>query len=566
VACIEKIKHEVDYCTSDKGLQVFYDDATGRYTGYCFSCASRGLEAYVDKPYKEGVEREPPKTKTKEQVQLEIEEIKQLLYPNFVYRGIQPDYFRRSGIRMGFSEYDGVTPNSFNFPYTEKGKLLGYKTILLNKKAMWSVGTIKGADLFNWEIAKKKGTKRLYITEGEWDCLALEQMLETSSGGKYKYAVASLPHGASSAASVLGRMKKEIDTLFEEVVLVFDNDEAGWNAVKEAQKVFPTVLEAPHIAGVKDANEALEKKQHQTFIDFVMWKARKPTIQGVVTVSEAMERGSKEPEMGLSYPWDKVTKVMYGQRFGEATCVAGGVGCGKTVILHETSAWNAVKHKVPCFVALLEEQNIKTCWNIAAKVDSIPYNRPEIFNKHKEQYYETMKFLEDKIFMWNSEGNSSYRFDLPEILNAIRFNHAEYGCRFAYIDNMTRLADQMSTSEANEFINRYSSEIANLAAELNIHITLFSHLNPPKGRDSVSHEEGGEVYPAQLTGSRGVMRSFPNLIGFERNKMAEGDKKNNSFISIIKNRDYGDEQKIKTQYSPLTGRLLEFEWQGESLY
>lgn len=428
----------------------------------------------------------------------------------------------------------------------------------------WSVGEIVGCDLFNWEVAKKRGTKRLYVTEGEWDCLSLEYMLDHTFGqnGKYRHAVVSIPHGAGSAAPTLGRMRKEIEELFDEIVLVFDNDEAGVNAVKEVQKVLPNVLEAPHVTGVKDANEALQSGDYKSFIEFVKWKARKPPIQGVVTVSQAMERGITKPESGLSHPWEKLSTVMYGQRFGEATCVAGCVGGGKTAIAHESSAHNANFHKLPSFVALLEEDNIKTCWNIAAKIDSIPYNRPEVFEKNKEQYYETMKSLEDKIFMWNSQGNSSYRFDLPEILNAIRFNNAEYGCKFAYIDNMTRLVDTMPTAEANEFINRYSSEIANLASELDMHIYVLSHLNPPKfGR---SHEEGGEVLPAQLTGSRGIMRSFSNIIGFERNKF--GETKHNSFLSLIKNRDYGNEQKIKSQYNPDTGRLKEYEWEGETLW
>ena len=57
---------------------------------------------------------------------------------------------------MAFSEFDGKTPNSFNFPHTLKGKLVGYMTIVLNKKIIWSVGDIKGSDLFNWEVAKRK--------------------------------------------------------------------------------------------------------------------------------------------------------------------------------------------------------------------------------------------------------------------------------------------------------------------------------------------------------------------------------------------------------------------------
>lgn len=567
MSCITKIKHNSPQCTAEKGLQVFHDDTKKGYTGYCFSCAARGEEAYVKDPYNGHNPVDIPKGKTKEQIEEEVAEIRALGPPTTSYRGIPVTYFKRAGVRLAFSEYDGKTPFSLNYPLSLKGKLLGFKTKMLTKKAMWSTGDCKGADLYNWEKAKQSGTKRLYITEGEEDCHALEFMLESDYMTKEtKYAVTSIPSGASGAAQVIGRMAKEISSLFSEVVLVFDNDDAGYNAVREVQKVYPTILEAPNVSGVKDAVEALEKGKEKAFIDFVKWKPRKPPMEGVVTVSQAMERGSKAPEMGRSLPWPTLSEVMYGQRDGDCTAVAGAVGSGKTLICHEGAAWNMIEHGVPCFLALLEEQNIKTCWNIAAKIDSLPYNRPEIYKENYEQYMETIKSLEDKMYLWNSAGSSGYRFDLPEILSAIRFNYMEYGCKVAYVDNMTRVVDQMPTSEGNEFINKYSSEIANLSAELNMHIVLFSHLNPPKGKDARSHEEGAEVFAGQLTGSRGIMRSFPNLIGFERNQHAEGDSQHNSFITSLKNRDHGEKRKIKTRYNPSSGRMLEHNWEGDSLF
>jgi len=62
------------------------------------------------------------------------------------------------------------------------------------------------------------------------------------------------------------------------------------------------------------------------------------------------------------------------------------------------------------------------------------------------------------------------------------------------------------------------------------------------------------------------MRSFPMLMSFRRNKHAnteQGRQKNNSQLGVIKNRKYGNEGEIKTQYQPQTGRLIEYAWEGE---
>jgi twinkle protein len=569
LACVERIKHDVPHCTSDKGLQVFYDDGKNKFSGYCFSCAAKGLEAYVADPYN-GEQPKPPKRKSEDEIYEEIQEIRNLKSPREEHRGIAPEYFARSGVKLAYSEYDGKTPFTLNFPYTEGGKLLGYKCIMLDKKAMWSVGDIKGADLFNWEIAKKSGVKRLYITEGEFDCRALEMMLEAHAAKRKsqynKFAVTSLPHGVGSAVPTLSRMRKEIPKFFTEIVLVFDNDEAGNKAVRDVQKIIPDVKVAVYPTNAKDANEALLRGDGDLFADFCIWKSAKPTSEGVVGVSTVLSRDLEPPKPGFSYPWPAFTEMNCMQRMGEATCTAAGVGLGKTLIAHMKHAHNIVEHKEKVFVALLEEPNRSTLYNIAGKIDGIPYHIPSVHEKHREQYLETAYSLEGKLFLWESEGQNSHnRFDIEEIVKAIRYNTMEYGVRFHAIDNMTRLVDHLSSGEANEFINKWSSELANLAAELDIHIDLYSHLNPPKGKDARDHENGGEVLASQLTGSRGIMRAFPLIMSFERNKHAQGDLKANSFLGCIKNRMFGGEDKFKTQYQPSTGLLLQYEWEGDSL-
>ena len=38
--------------------------------------------------------------------------------------------------------------------------------------------------------------------------------------------------------------------------------------------------------------------------------------------------------------------------------------------------------------------------------------------------------------------------------------------------------------------------------------------------------------------------------------------KNNSLLGVIKNRKYGNEEEIKTQYKPATGKLIAYDWEG----
>ena len=96
----------------------------------------------------------------------------------------------------------------------------------------------------------------------------------------------------------------------------------------------------------------------------------------------------------------------------------------------------------------------------------------------------------------------------------------------------------------------------------------YSHLNADK-YGGYSHEEGAEVYANQFTGSKGIMRSFPMLMSFRRNKHANVDEDrspNNSIITVIKNRNINDgEGEVRTIYQPNTGRLIECDWGGELL-
>lgn len=566
--CVEKIK--CPDCGGSDCLQTFFDDEKNRYYGICFGGCG---QEYKGEPYKDS-DGEPPEViiKTPEEIAEEVRGVQKCavfmgLGKNGTHRGLPKEVWKQWGVRLLKSEYDGQTPYAVAFPYSSEAKLAGWKVVTLKDKNFFSVGDTKGAEMFGWTRAQKIGGKRLYITEGEYDAIALNHcLMETDKGTKFikkGYPVVSLTNGGGSIVHNLQLMQKKIKKRFKEVVLVLDNDEVGQKAEKAAQSAWPEILRADKPQGCKDANDAVKKGLAKEMGDMAKWEAHKPPIQGVVRVVDVLERAMKPPEYGLSYPYPELTEMTFGQRFGEAVCLGAGVGLGKTVTAHQFAAHNMKEHKQPCFMILLEEQNHHSVKNIAAKFDSIPYSNPNA-QYDPEQLRSTVMGLQDKLFMWESDEDQYLRFDMDEIMAAIRFNALEYGCKFVYLDNFTRLVDHLSTTEANEFINKYSSEIEGLATQLDLHIMTYSHLNPNKF--GPSHEQGAEVYASQFTGSRGIMRSFPMLMSFRRNKHAdtdEGMSRNNSLIGVIKNRKYGNEGYIKTQYLPQNGQLIINEWEGD---
>lgn len=51
------------------------------------------------------------------------------------------------------------------------------------------------------------------------------------------------------------------------------------------------------------------------------------------------------------------------------------------------------------------------------------------------------------------------------------------------------------------------------------------------------------------------MRFSQVILGFERNKQAEGDAKNLSMIRLLKERNFGGSGVVPSIYNPVTGRL-----------
>ena len=330
--CVEKVAHPE--CGSRNGLQVFLKE-DGTYDGHCFSCGKHVNDPYHDKPagYK------PLRIlKTPEQIKEEIEEIEDFATVSLPERKLRKDSLEYFGIKIGLSEQDGQTPVTHYYPYTKDGELVGYKVRLIEDKRMWSVGNQKDVVLFGWEKAIQAGGKKLFITEGELDAVALFQMFKDHNKGTpyadLNPAIVSLAHGASGAAKELGKALKDIRQTFKEIILVFDTDGPGKKAAEEVIRIIPDAMVA--ILPAKDANECLIQGRAKACYNACQFNAQKPKNTRLVSGNEIHEVAKEPAVFGVSWPWKHITEATRGIRLGETVYIgAGYTACYKCIELRE---------------------------------------------------------------------------------------------------------------------------------------------------------------------------------------------------------------------------------------
>jgi 5S rRNA maturation endonuclease (ribonuclease M5) len=120
----------------------------------------------------------------------------------------------------------------------------------LPNKDFLFLGDIKEAGLYGQHLWRNGGRK-VVITEGEIDALSVSQAQDN------KWPVVSVPNGARGAKKAIQRELRWLEE-FEEVVLMFDEDEEGRAAAQECAGLFrPGKCKLARLP-MKDANELLK--------------------------------------------------------------------------------------------------------------------------------------------------------------------------------------------------------------------------------------------------------------------------------------------------------------------
>ena len=188
------------------------------------------------------------------------------------------------------------------------------------------------------------------LTEGEIDRMSVSQAFDN------KWPTGSLPNGS---ASVRKAILKDFEKLcrFENIILCFDNDEPGQEALKEACELLPVgkvkIMTVPH----KDANATLMADGPGPIVR-AFWDAKPFRPDGIRDGREfTRDRMKTKQRTGYSIQWPALNSMWMGLRDGEITTICAGSGIGKSTIARALAYHLRTEHGLKIGNIFLEEDN-----------------------------------------------------------------------------------------------------------------------------------------------------------------------------------------------------------------
>ncbi len=455
-------------------------------------------------------------------------------------------------ISLATCERYGVVTDGKNevwFPYhTEEGKMVAVKKRLISDKKFFIEGDWKNTTLFGQNLFTKGG-KYVTIVEGEYDALAVFQMLGS------KFPVVSIKSGAGGA---LKDCKANYEWLnsFENIVVCFDSDEPGQTASNQVATLFGSKAKVfKPVDGYKDGCDWLLASKEKEFIDR-WWSSERFMPDGIVAGSSLWDTVNKPLDKAeVSYPFEGLNKLTYGIRKGELVTVTAGSGLGKSQFLREIIWHILCKTQDNIGLMFLEESVRKTGLSLMSLAANKPLHLPdtEVSDQEKKDAFDATLGT-DRLYMFDHFGSTN----IENIVSRTEEFARAFGCGYIFLDHVSIVVSAQDNGDERKALDRVMTELRTLVQKTGVSLIIVSHLKRP---DSKGHEEGAATSLAQLRGSGSIAQLSDMVIGLERNGQAEDERERNTTkVRVLKNRFSGiTGPACQLLYSKDSGRMMEIE-------
>lgn len=514
-------RRECPNCGAKRGLAVNESDGFG----YCHACGettnARGdgheeaVAVFQDAHPNEMADLIP---------QSEIE------YKDLDSRGLRVDTLAK--FRYGIATYDGKRCHVVTYrdasgtPRCQKLRFEGKDFRILGDKGYLG--------LFGKELCRGAG-KRIFITEGELDAMAVQQCLGN-------WPVVSVPQGAKQARKYLERDLEFLEN-YERIVLCFDQDEAGQEAIEDCLDLFTPGKLAITKLPRKDACEMLAAGEAKALVT-ALWDSAQYRPEGLVSGDDILDAILNAPDnRGEPYPWECLENLLRGIRAKELCLLSGGTGGGKSTVSRHVAHHCLSIGKIVGYVALEESvaQSALGVYGIEMQQnlrlsDDLP--REEVTEAHNQ--------FSDRFHILDHFGSMDPEF----LISKLRYLVKALKCEVVFLDHISIAISGLQIDDERKALDVLMTQLRSLIEETGVTMFVVSHLRRSHGK---SHEEGAQISLSDLRGSQSLAQIPDIVVACERDSQADGDAKNKMHLRVLKNRPVG-----------LTGSAGYLEYQHET--
>lgn len=441
----------------------------------------------------------------------------------------------------GWGEYSGAPCHVATYR-DATGRVVAQKVRSAGKQFS-IIGDGKNLPLYGvWKFSRGK---HLVITEGELDALSVSQAMDN------KWPVVSLPNGAQSAEKAIERCYEWLDG-FDRIVLMFDMDKPGRDAVELVASLLPPGKAAVAVLTHKDANEVLQKDGPAPIIR-AFWDAKLWRPDGIIEGSElTYDKMMTDNVVGFPMPYPKLEEKMLGIRKGELTLWTAGSGIGKSTIVRELAYHLHEVHG--CYIGniFLEENNIKTGQAYVAIDNNIPLGRLRHDKRllTPEQWQASLaRVVHQGMWFYNHFGS----LDSKNLINRIRYLAVVCKVDFVALDHISIATSGLESSSEGERkdIDILMTHLRQVIEETGVGVQAIVHLKRVQGK---SFNEGAQVSLSDLRGSASLEQLSDNVIALERDQ--QGASPTRMLTRLLKCREMGDLGEADVlNYNRATGRV-----------
>jgi twinkle protein len=523
--CLDQVE-----CGSSDARQVYAD-----LTSFCFSCKKffpkHDGEVFIEKGPEIHVSKKT-----------ELEEVKEYTSRGFKDRHIEKHICEFFGVKVRYNSEGNI--DAHYYPY-DGGK--SYKERVLPKQFFWVGPASK--NLFGQSLFSGGG-RRLIITEGEIDALSVAQASHEKYGKIYPVVSVS---SASGTKAILEN--RDWIRSFQEVVVWFDNDKAGEEALTHAIRYIGADKVKIAKAQEKDASDVLTHHGYQKLLQ-VVFDAAKYVPSGIISKEalwEALVNYNKIPSLPYPPCLEGINGKLKGKRLGEIALFISGTGSGKSTMLREDMIYTLehIPKEDKIGVISLEESPPETARKLAGMVLNKNPADEEIPIEELKEGFDKL-FGDDRIILLDHQGSMND----DSIIDKLEYMCLS-GCKYIYIDHITILVSEGAGDlTGNEAQDKIMNDLLRLVKRYPVWIGLVSHLRKTPNT-AKAFEEGKLPSLDDIRGSGSIKQVSFDVIAFARNMTAEDDKVRNTIkIRVLKSRQTGLTGDVRGAYYDFkTGRL-----------